>query len=254
MQRILTLLYGTVAYFAFFGTFMYFIGFVGNLTPVAIDSPRQGPLGPALLVNLALVALFGLQHTVMARKPFKRWITRYIPAAAERSTFVLAATLLLALMMWQWQPVGGVVWEVTAPAARAALYAVYGFGWVLLLAASFSINHFDLFGLRQVWLEFTGRPYTPLPFRGPWLYRKVRHPLYLGFFLGLWATPSMTVTHLVLAAGLSAYILFGVRLEERDLIADHPEYAEYRRRVPMFVPRLTTRPSGGVARLGGVEA
>jgi len=238
MQRILTLLYGTVAYLAFFGTFMYFIGFVGNLTPVAIDSPRQGPLGAALLVNLGLVALFALQHTIMARKPFKRWITRHISPAVERSTFVLASTGLLALMMWQWQPLGGVVWEVQAPAARAALYAVYGFGWVLLLAASFSINHFDLFGLRQVWLAFRGRPYTPLQFRGPWLYRQVRHPLYLGFFLGLWATPSMTATHLVLAAGLSAYILFGVRMEERDLVADHPEYADYRKRVPMFVPRL----------------
>jgi len=238
MKRGLILLYGTVAYLAFFGTFMYFIGFVGNLVPVSIDSPRQGGLGAALLVNMALVALFATQHTIMARKPFKRWITRYIPEAGERSTFVLAATSLLALMLWQWQPLGGVVWEVKAPALRAMLYAVYGFGWALLLGASFAINHFDLFGLRQAWFGFRGKAYQPLEFRNPWLYRQVRHPLYLGFFLGLWAAPTMTVTHLVLAAGLTAHILFGVRLEERDLVAEHPEYEAYRRRVPMFVPGL----------------
>ena len=238
MKRALILLYGTVAYLAFFGTFVYFIGFVGNLTPVAIDSPRNGALGAALLVNLVLVGLFGAQHTVMARKPFKRRLARVIPEAMERPTFVLAATLLLALMMWQWQPLGGVVWAVETPAIRALLYGVFYLGWVLLFAASFSINHFDLFGLRQAWLGFRGKRYTPVQFRNPWLYRQVRHPLYLGFFLGLWATPTMTVTHLVLAMALSGHILFGVRLEERDLVAEHPEYATYRRRVPMFVPGL----------------
>jgi protein-S-isoprenylcysteine O-methyltransferase Ste14 len=243
MQRALILLYGTVAYLAFFATFMFFIGFVGNLTPVAIDSPRQGTLGAALLVNLALVALFGVQHSVMARKPFKRWISRLIPPAAERSTFVLASTLLLALLLWQWQPLGGVVWEVRSPVFRAVLYAVYAAGWVLLLGSSFAINHFDLFGLRQAWLGFRGLPYQPLPFRSPWLYRQVRHPLYLGFFLGLWAAPNMTVTHLVLAAALSAYILVGARLEERDLSTAHPEYRSYRTRVPMFVPRIRAMPA-----------
>lgn len=254
MRRALTLVYGTVAYLAFFGTFMYFIGFVGNLTPVAIDSPRNGPLAPALMVNLGLVALFALQHTIMARRPFKRWITQYISPAVERSTFVLAATSLLALMMWQWQPLGGVVWDIESPALRAALYGVYGFGWVLLLTASFVINHFDLFGLRQAWLGFRGQPYTPIQFRNPWLYRQVRHPLYLGFFLGLWAAPTMTATHLTLAAGLSAYILFGVRLEERDLIADHPEYEAYRQRVPMFVPRFTGVAAAESATPHGAEA
>ncbi len=238
MKRALILMYGTVAYFAFFGSFVYFIGFVGNLTPVAIDSPRAGPLGAGVLVNLLLVGLFGVQHTIMARKPFKRWITRYIPEATERPTFVLAASVLLALMMWQWQPLGGVVWTVEMPAIRALLYGIYGLGWVLVFASSFSINHFDLFGLRQAWLGFRGKPYTPIQFRDPWLYQQVRHPLYLGLLLGLWATPMMTVTHLVLAAGLSAYIRFGVRLEERDLIADHPEYDSYRQRVPMFIPGL----------------
>ncbi len=238
MKRGLMLLYGVVAYLAFFATFMYFIAFVGNLTPVGIDSPRSGGLGVALLGNLALVLLFGAQHTIMARAPFKRWLTRHIPEAMERSTFVLAATALLALLVWQWQPLGGLVWEVQAPALRALLYGVYGLGWALLLAASFTINHFDLFGLRQAWLGFRGVPYEPIRFRNPWLYRQVRHPLYLGFFLGLWGAPTMTVTHLALALMLSAYILFGVRFEERDLAAVHPEYGDYRARVPMFIPGL----------------
>jgi methanethiol S-methyltransferase len=238
VKRALILLYGTVAYLACLAALVYFMGFMENLTPVSIDSPRQGPVGVALLVNVALVALFAIQHTVMARKPFKRWVTEHIPAAAERSTFVLAASVLLGLIMWQWQPLGGVVWRLESPAIRALLYGISGFGWVLLLAASFAINHFDLFGLRQSWLGFRGKPYTPVQFRNPWLYRQVRHPLYLGFFLGLWAAPTMTVTHLVMAAGLTAHILFGVRLEERDLVVDHPEYEGYRRRVPMFFPGL----------------
>jgi protein-S-isoprenylcysteine O-methyltransferase Ste14 len=238
MKKGLILLYGVVAYLAFFATFMYFIGFVGNLTPIAIDSPRQGTLGMALLVNLALVTLFGVQHSVMARKPFKRWLTRFVPEAVERSTFVLASTALLALLLLQWQPLGGVIWDIKTPAMRVALYIIYALGWVLLLTSSFVINHFDLFGLRQAWLGFRGRPYTPIQFRSPWLYRQVRHPLYLGFFLGLWAAPTMTVTHLALAAGLSAYILIGAKLEERDLAAEHPEYQVYRGRVPMFVPRV----------------
>lgn len=245
MKRTAIMLYGTVAYLAFFGTFLYFIGFVGGFTPVAIDSPRSAPLAVALLANLLLVVLFGAQHTVMARKPFKRWISRHIPAAAERSTFVLASSVVLAVMVQNWQPVGGTIWSVETPVIRALLYGIFGFGWVLLLASSFTINHFDLFGLRQSWLAFRGVPYTPIRFRNPWLYRQVRHPLYLGFFLGLWATPMMTVTHLVLAAGLSAYILFGVRLEERDLIAEHPEYATYRERVPMFIPGRRGEPVTG---------
>jgi protein-S-isoprenylcysteine O-methyltransferase Ste14 len=254
MKRTLTFLYGTVAYFAFFGVFMYFIGFVGNLTPVAIDSPRQSPLMIALLVNLGLVALFGVQHSVMARPAFKRRITRYISPAIERSTFVLAASLLLALLMWQWRPMGGVVWDVSNPVARGLLYAVYGFGWVLLLSASFVINHFDLFGLRQAWLAFRGEPYTSLQFRKPWLYRQVRHPLYLGLFLGLWAAPVMTVTHLALAAGLTVYTVIGTVFEERDLTVQHPEYAAYRARVPRYLPRLFGRRSVALYVPSGSEA
>jgi protein-S-isoprenylcysteine O-methyltransferase Ste14 len=236
MKRVLTLLYGTVVYLAFFGTLVYFIAFVGNLTPVGLDSPREGPLGTALLINLGLVAAFGIQHTIMARKRFKAWITQFISPAIERSTFVLAATGLLALMVWQWRPLGGVIWDVEGTGARAVLYAVYGLGWVLLLVSSFVINHFDLFGLRQVWTEFRGRQYTPIRFRNPWLYRQVRHPLNLGFILGLWSAPTMTVTHMVLAAGLTLYILIGITFEERDLIAEHPEYASYRQRVPVLIP------------------
>lgn len=243
MKRTLTFLYGSTVYLACFGTLTYFMGFVGNLTPVGIDSPRQAPLGTALLINAALVTLFAVQHTIMARPSFKRWVTQFISPAVERSTFVLMATVLLALMMWQWQPVGGVVWSVQNPIARGVLYALYGFGWVLLLTASFVIDHFDLFGLRQVWLAFRGKPYTRVRFRNPWLYRQVRHPIYVGFFLGLWAAPTMTVTHLAFAVGLSAYILIGVRFEERDLAAEHPEYAAYRARVPAFVPRLVRRPA-----------
>jgi protein-S-isoprenylcysteine O-methyltransferase Ste14 len=238
MKRIATLLYGVLTYLAFFGTLMYFIAFVGNLTPVGIDSPREGPLAGALLINLGLVALFGIQHSIMARRGFKAWITQYISPAIERSTFVMVATGLLALIVWQWQPLGGVIWDVESPVARAALYAVYGIGWTLLLISSFVINHFDLFGLRQVWLEFRGKMYTPIQFRNPWLYRQVRHPLYLGFILGLWAAPTMTVTHLALAAGLTAYILIGMRFEEKDLVATHPEYEAYRKRVPMLIPGL----------------
>ena len=254
MKRTLTFLYGSAAYLAFFGTFVYFIGFVGNLVPVSIDSPREGSLATGLLVNLGLVALFGIQHSIMARPAFKRWITRYISPAIERSTFVLAATLLLALMMWQWQPLGGVVWDVSDPVARGVLYAVYGFGWALLFTASFVINHFDLFGLQQTWLAFRGKPYTRIRFKNPWLYRQVRHPLYLGLVLGLWATPTMTLTHLALAAGLSGYILIGVRFEERDLTAEHPEYATYRTRVPQFVPRPFGRKPAPTYATRGSEA
>lgn len=236
MKRSLIFGYGAVSYLLFFGTFLYFIGFVGNLTPVAIDSPRQGALGPALLVNLGLIALFGVQHSVMARKPFKRWITRFIPEAAERSTFVLAATICLASLMYQWQPLGGMVWQVSGTGLRAATYALFGFGWVLVFGSTFAINHFDLFGLRQSWSAFVGRRYEPLRFRTPWLYRLVRHPLYLGFFFALWAAPVMSAAHLVLALGMTVYVLVAVQLEERDLAAEHPEYARYRSRVPMFVP------------------
>lgn len=241
MKRMMTLMYGGVAYVLFFGTFCYLIGFVGNLTPVSIDSPAQEPLGLALLVNLGLVALFGLQHSVMARPAFKAWIAGIVPKPAERSTFVLATVAVLVLLMWQWRPLGGTLWQVEDIVLRAAIYSAFFFGWLLVLVSTFLIDHFDLFGLRQVWLEFQGRAYTPVGFTKPWLYQQVRHPLCLGLIIALWAAPTMTTTHLVLASGLTVYIRIAVSLEERDLRAAHPEYAAYSREVPMLFPRVLGR-------------
>jgi protein-S-isoprenylcysteine O-methyltransferase Ste14 len=239
MQRVLVFLYGAVAYAIFFATFLYAIGFVGNLfVPKAIDSAPQVPFIQALLVNLGLLGIFAVQHSVMARPFFKRWVTRFIPQAAERSTFVLAASLALIVLFYFWQPMGGVVWSVQDPQAQILLHALFAFGWLLVLVSTFLINHFDLFGLRQVWLNLHKKPYTNLKFGTPMIYRLVRHPLYLGFVLGFWATPVMTVAHLVFAAATTAYILIAIQLEERDLMDAHPEYAEYRRQVPMIIPFL----------------
>jgi protein-S-isoprenylcysteine O-methyltransferase Ste14 len=237
-KRLLIFTYGTVAYLLFFGTFLYLIGFVGNLAPKAVDSPASGSPLVALVVNLGLVMLFGLQHSIMARPAFKRRWTQIVPREMERSTFVLATVLALGLLMWQWRPLGGVIWQVDDAGMRAVLYGAFAFGWGLALLATVLINHFDLFGLRQSWFALRGKPYTPVRFAKPWLYRQVRHPLYLGFLIAFWCTPVMTVTHLVLAGALTAYILFAIRLEERDLSAAHPEYAAYRKQVPMLIPGL----------------
>lgn len=240
MKRLLVLLYGVVCYAVFFATFLYAIGFVGNiLVPKSIDSAPVAGFGTALAVNLALLAAFALQHSVMARPAFKRWSTRLIPEAAERSTYTLFSSLALIALFAFWQPMGGVVWEVTDPLAQGVLYGLFAFGWALVLVSTFLIDHFDLFGLRQVWLYFRGRPYTPLPFRTPGPYRLVRHPLYVGWLFAFWATPTMTAAHLVFAVMTTAYILVAIQLEERDLLDAHPEYAGYRRRVPMLVPRLS---------------
>jgi len=239
MKRSLILLYGVACYAVFFATFLYAIGFVGNLwVPKAMDSPRESSLAAALAINLGLLALFALQHSVMARPAFKRAWTRLIPESAERSTYTLLSSLALILLFWQWRPLGGVVWHVDNELGRTLLYAAFWFGWTLVLVATFLINHFDLFGLRQVWLQFRGRPYRPLPFRTPGPYRLVRHPLYVGWFFAFWATPTMTVTHLLFALMTTAYILVAIRLEERDLLDALPEYAQYRREVPMLVPRM----------------
>jgi protein-S-isoprenylcysteine O-methyltransferase Ste14 len=241
--RIVLFVYGLLCYAIFFGTFLYAIGFIGGFAvPATIDGEPRLPLGQALAVDLALLALFATQHSVMARPVFKRWWTRFVPQDAERSTYVLLASLCLIVLFAFWQPLGGTVWDVGNPAGRSALYALFAMGWAIVLLSTFLIDHFDLFGLRQVWLALRGIRYTPPAFRTPLFYRWVRHPLYVGFIFAFWATPHMTVTHLVFAVATTAYILLAVRLEERDLLAAHPEYADYRKRVPMLLPlRLAPR-------------
>lgn len=243
MKRIAIFAYGVVSYAIFFVTFLYAIGFLGDVAvPKSIDSPREGSLGVALAVDLLLLAVFALQHSVMARPAFKRRWTRIIPQAAERSTYVLASSLaLIALFAW-WRPLGGVVWELESPLARGVAHTLFAAGFATVLVTTFLINHFDLFGLRQVWTQLRGRDYRPLAFRTPGPYAHVRHPLYVGWFLAFWATPTMTVSHLVFALVTTAYIAIAVLFEERDLIAEHGEaYLHYRARVPRYIPRLGRR-------------
>lgn len=237
VRRTLILAYGLVAYAAFLGSFLYAIGFIGGfLTPTRLDGQRGGSLAAALAIDLGLLTLFAVQHSGMARPAFKRWLTRYVPRPAERSTYVLLSSLALFLLFWQWRPLGGVVWAVDGDVARIAVYGVFAVGWLLVLVATFLINHFDLFGLRQVWLEFRGIQYAPLKFATPGPYRVVRHPLYVGWLMVFWAAPTMTAAHLLFAAVTTAYILVAIQWEERDLQTFHPEYASYRRRVRMLLP------------------
>ena len=240
MKRTLILVYGVVSYAVFFATFCYAIGFVTNLVvPKSMDAVPTDPAGKALLINLGLLGLFAVQHSVMARPAFKRWWTRIVPVPAERSTYTLLSSLALILLFWQWRPMGPVIWDVQQPAIRYVVLTLGFGGWLLVLVSTFLINHFDLFGLRQVWLHFRGRPYTSLKFATPGPYRLVRHPLYVGWFIAFWATPTMTAAHLVFALATAAYILIAIQLEERDLVTYHgSDYVEYRKRVPMLVPGL----------------
>lgn len=238
MKRSLILMYGIICYLIFFVTFLYALGFVGNLiVPKAMDAEPQMNLLPALVINLVLLSIFALQHSVMARPAFKRSWTKIIPPAAERSTYTLFSSLALILLFVYWQPLGGIVWQVEHPIAKAVLWTGFAFGWLLVLIATFLINHFDLFGLRQVWIYFRGQVYKPLKFKTPGPYKFIRHPLYLGWFFAFWCTPTMTVTHLLFAVVTTAYILLAIRWEERDLVtALGEDYKVYREQVPMIVP------------------
>ncbi len=243
-MRFLYFLYGIICYAIFFGTFLYAIGFMGNfLVPKSIDSGADTTLLYALGINLGLLSLFAVQHSVMVRPAFKKIWTKLIPEPIERSTYVLFSSAALLLLFFYWQPMGVTVWSVTDPIGQTILYALFGFGWGLALVSTFLINHFDLFGLRQVFLFLRGKPYTNLKFGTPGPYKLIRHPLYLGWFFAFWATPTMTVAHLFFAVVTAAYILVAIQLEERDLEnALGESYARYRRSVPMLVPFL---PVGG---------
>ncbi len=237
-KRFAVFLYGVVCYAAFFATFLYAVGFIGNFAvPKAMDSPAQTTLLHALMVDLGLLGLFAIQHSVMARPAFKRAWTKIVPEAAERSTYVLFSSVALIALFILWEPLGGVVWNIENQTGQIVMYALYACGLGLVLLSTFLINHFDLFGLRQVWLNLVGREYTHLPFRTPLFYRYVRHPLYVGWFMTFWFTPRMTATHLLFAVMTSVYMLLAIRWEERDLVTVHGEkYAKYRESVPALIP------------------
>lgn len=238
MGRILSLVYGLAAYALCLGTLIYAIGFVsGFAVPKTVDTGVGGPISQALVINAALLLLFALQHSVMARKPFKRWFTQIIPPAIERSTYVLLASLVLIVLFWQWRPIPTIIWQATNPTAEIALIGLAALGWLTVLLSTTLINHLELFGLQQVLLNMTGKNVAQPRFRTPFLYKIVRHPLYLGFIIAFWATPVMTAGHLFFALIATLYIFAGIALEERDLIELFgDEYRRYRQRVAMLLP------------------
>ena len=238
LSRALIFAYGVFSYVIFLGVFVYAIAFLGNFyIPRSMDADPVGPSSRAVVINLGLLALFAAQHSVMARPAFKAWWTRFTPPAAERSTYVLFSNIAMIALFAFWQPIGGVIWDIAAQPARSIIIAFYFIGWAVLFYATCLINHFDLFGLRQVWMHLRGVDYERPPFRTPGLYRLVRHPIYLGWLMIFWFTPTMTVAHLLFAVATTLYILIAIQFEERDLINDLGEdYAEYRRRVRMITP------------------
>lgn len=245
MSRTLSLLFAILCYAVFFAAFLYLIGFVGDFAmfPTTVDHPPSSiPAGAAVATDIALIALFGIQHSVMARQGFKRAWTRIVPRPIERSMYVLLASVALMVMYLFWQPIGAIVWSVRNPFAHDLLNLLFWAGWGMVLVSTFLINHFELFGLQQAWLHARRREWTPPAFRTPLFYKWVRHPIYVGFFLAFWATPEMTAGHLLLAAGMSVYMLIAIQYEERDLISFHGrDYEDYRGRVGMLVPRFRSR-------------
>jgi len=232
------LAYGITSYVVFFATFLYAIGFMGGfIVPTTLSMGAPSTI-TAAMINITLLAAFAIQHSVMARPAFKRIWTRVIPQAAERSTYVLFSSIALIALFACWQPMGETLWALQSPLSVALMHIGFAFGWVLVFASTCLINHFDLFGLRQVWLAFCDRPYVDLAFVTPWPYRVIRHPLYLGWLFAMWCTPFMTISHFLFAALGSAYIFVGIALEERDLVEAHPDYADYASKVPMIFPRL----------------
>ena len=242
MGRVLALAYGAISYLLFFGTFLYAIGFVGNLVvPKSIDSGASGAM--AMVVNLVLLSIFAVQHSVMARPGFKAWWTQYVAKSVERSTYVLLSSLALMLLFWKWQPLGGVVWSVENQIGAGVLLALFALGWLIVLLSTFMIGHFELFGLTQVYENLKGRVPAAAEFKEPGFYKLVRHPIMLGFIIAFWATPVMTVGHLLFAAVTTTYILIALQLEERDLVAMlGNSYADYKARVPMLIPTGSKKP------------
>jgi protein-S-isoprenylcysteine O-methyltransferase Ste14 len=238
MKRVLIVAYGAASYLLGFAALVYAICFVAGIAvPHNVDRGVAAPLGEAIAVNVLLLGLFGVQHSVMARPAFKRWWTRLVPRVIERSTYVVASGLVFFLLFWQWRTMPAIIWDVTWPPGRLVSQLLFWLGWAIVLASTFMINHFELFGLRQVYLAWRGQPHTELTFRSPLLYKLVRHPLMLGFLIAFWATPRMTAGHLLFAVAMTGYILIALQFEERDLVAAlGDQYRDYRRRVPMLFP------------------
>jgi protein-S-isoprenylcysteine O-methyltransferase Ste14 len=238
MGGIASVLYGVFSYLVFLGAILYAIAFVGELpVPKTIDSGDVGPLGAAVVIDTLLLGLFAIQHSVMARPAFKRWWTRFVPQSVERTTYVLLASLVLVLLFWQWRPIPHMIWSVTNPVGVAVIQAIFWIGWGVLFISTFLLNHFELFGLRQVYARLRGRSLPEPVFKTPFLYKRVRHPIYLGFLLAFWAAASMTAGHLLFAIGTTGYILLGIYLEERDLVGLFgDQYRRYREQVSMLVP------------------